>query len=443
MTIFALSSGKGVSGIAVIRLSGAQAGAAVQALTDGLVPEPRRASVRALYGSSKSSQVQKPIDRAPIDRAIVLWLPGPASFTGEDMVEFHVHGGVAVVDAVLNALAAVEGCRPAEPGEFTRRAFESGRLDLTEAEGIADLIAAETEAQRQQAVRQMDGALGEIYEGWRHDLVQSLAYMEAELDFVEEALPEDLIAHVLPSIEALAKNIAEHLDDGHRGERLRDGFQVVILGEPNVGKSSLINALSKRDVAIVSDIAGTTRDMIEVHLNLGGYPVTLVDTAGLRDGGDVIEQEGVRRAKLRASGADLSLRLYSADNLPEVPPENRELVVASKSDLVQTATGDGFLAISTKTGDGVEELLAQIESRVVKGMEVQEAPGITRIRHRQALEQALEELQRGLTGAANNKEPELIAEDLRLASRALGRITGRVDVEDLLDVIFSDFCIGK
>jgi tRNA modification GTPase len=442
MTIFALSSGKGVSGIAVIRLSGAQARSAVQALIRSVMPEPRRASVRALYGTphDQSPDTQKD---TPIDRAMVLWLPGPASFTGEDMAEFHVHGGVAVVEAVLQALAAVEGCRPAEPGEFTRRAFENGRLDLTEAEGIADLIAAETEAQRQQAVRQMDGALGEVYETWRHDLIQALAYMEAELDFVEEALPEDLIAHVLPGVQALATTIAAHLDDNHRGERLRDGFQVVILGEPNVGKSSLINALSNRDVAIVSDIAGTTRDMIEVHLNLGGYPVTLVDTAGLRDGGDVIEQEGVRRAKLRATSADLSLRLYSADNFPQTLDATVELVVASKCDLEPAALPNGVLALSTKTGEGVEALLAELEQRVIKGMEVQEAPGITRIRHRQALEQAQEELQRALDGAAINKEPELIAEDLRLASRALGRITGRVDVEDLLDVIFSDFCIGK
>jgi tRNA modification GTPase len=436
MTIFALSSGKGVAGIAVIRISGPLAGDVVAQLTRKGLPAPRVASLRALYQKG---------DRQPIDRALILWFPAPGSFTGEDLAELHIHGGLAVTEAVFGAISAVEGCRQAEPGEFTRRAFEQGRLDLTEAEGIADLIAAETEAQRLQAIRQMDGALGDIYEAWRTDLIHALAYMEAELDFVEEALPEDLFAHVVPTVDKLVASISHHLDDNQRGERLRDGYQVVLLGAPNVGKSSLINTLAKRDVAIVSDIAGTTRDVIEVHLNLHGYPVTLIDTAGLREGGDEIEREGVRRARERGGRADLALYLYPAGE-PVVPETGgNALLVATKTDLF--SQGDdlpiGVLGISTKTGAGLDVLLQQLESRVVEDMAAQEAPGITRIRHRKSLEQAIEHLNRAKTGTGDDRSPELVAEDMRLAARALGRITGRVDVEDLLDVIFSDFCIGK
>ena len=437
MTIFALSSGKGVAGIAVIRVTGTATANVVETITRKPLPEARRATVRALYGAKEGNGLD-----IPIDRSMVLWLPGPGSFTGEDMAEFHVHGGVAVIDATLGAIGTINGCRPADPGEFTRRAFEHGLLDLTEAEGIADLIAAETQAQRQQALRQMDGALGDIYEGWRLDLIKSLAYMEAELDFVEESLPEDLFAHVLPAVEKLFKSISEHLDDKHRGERLRDGFQVVILGAPNVGKSSLINSLAKRDVAIVSDIAGTTRDMIEVHLDLGGYPVTVVDTAGLREGGDVIEQEGVRRARLRGDSADLALYLFeagSASSSESVPG----MKVITKTDLgAPDELLEGAIGISTKSGAGLDELLVQLEAAVISVMSAQESPAITRIRHRQALEETNLHLARVMDGQSA-EEPELVAEDMRLAARSLGRITGRVDVEDLLDVIFSDFCIGK
>ncbi len=436
MTIFALSSGKGVAGIAVIRLSGDRAAKVVETLTRGTLPAPRQASLRTLYRLD---------DPQPVDRSLVLWFPGPGSFTGEDMAELHIHGGVAVTEAVIGAISDIEGCRPADPGEFTRRAFENGRMDLTEAEGIADLIAAETEAQRLQAVRQMEGALGDIYEAWRTDLIQALAYMEAELDFVEEALPEDLFAHVLPTVEKLIRSMADHLDDQHRGERLRDGYQVILLGAPNVGKSSLINALTKRDVAIVSDIAGTTRDLIEVHLNLGGYPVTLVDTAGLRDGGDQIEREGVRRARDRATHADLALQLVPAGEKPPESIEGASMLIATKVDLHSTdlQLPTGALGISTQTGEGLDVLLAELEARVVKDMAVQEVPGITRLRHRKALEEAVEHLDRAKSGTGDDAMPELVAEDMRLAARALGRITGRVDVEDLLDVIFSDFCIGK
>ncbi|TDI60934.1 MAG: tRNA uridine-5-carboxymethylaminomethyl(34) synthesis GTPase MnmE [Alphaproteobacteria bacterium] len=436
MTIFALSSGKGIAGIAVIRISGPKASDVLTILTQKDLPTPRAASLRALYRQGEAQ---------PIDHSLVLWFPAPGSFTGEDMAELHIHGGVAVIEAVLGAIAAIVGCHPAEPGEFTRRAFEQGRLDLTEAEGIADLIAAETEAQRLQAVRQMDGALGEIYEAWRTDLIHALAYMEAELDFVEEALPEDLFAHVLPTVDKLIVSMGVHLNDKHRGERLRDGYQVVLLGAPNVGKSSLINALTNRDVAIVSDIAGTTRDLIEVHLNLGGFPVTLVDTAGLRDGGDEIEQEGVRRARDRASHADLSLHLYPAGEPCPSDLSDSEMLIITKIDLLDKGAElpGASIGISTKTGVGLDALLKKLEERVVKDMAVQEAPGITRIRHRKALEEAVEHLNRAKSGTVDNTMPELVAEDMRLAARALGRITGRVDVEDVLDVIFSDFCIGK
>jgi tRNA modification GTPase len=439
MTIYALSSGKGVAGIAVVRVSGSAAGRVVETLTGKALPEARRASVRALYGKDREH---------PIDRGLVIWMPGPGSFTGEDMAELHIHGGIAVVDAVLAAIGDVEGGRMAEPGEFTRRAFDNGRLDLTEAEGIADLISAETEAQRQQAVRQMDGALGALYEGWRHDMVQALAYLEADLDFADEELPEDLFGPMIPNVIALRDTIEEHLDDDHRGERLRDGFQVILVGPPNAGKSSLINALSNREVAIVSDIAGTTRDLIEVHLNLAGYPVTLVDTAGLRDGGDAIEQEGVRRARERAARADLTLRLCDISVLDDdsfAEAKAVDLCLVTKTDTVggKPDLPNGAIGLSVKTGAGMDQLLAALEERVVGAMQVQDQPGITRLRHREALQQCNSYLDRALEGAQAGQDEELVAEDLRLAARSLGRITGRVDVEDLLDVIFADFCIGK
>lgn len=431
-TIYALASAKGRAGVAVMRLSGADAGMALATLTGRDVPPPRAAALRAFTD---------PATGAVIDRGLALWFPAPASFTGEDVAELHLHGGPAVIAAMVAALDGL-GLYPAEPGEFSRRAFEHGKLDLTEAEGIADLVNAETEAQRIQALRQMEGALGEVYECWRGGLIKALAFLEADLDFPDEDLPGGISAQVLPELERLAAEIREHLADDRRGEALRDGFQVVITGAPNVGKSSLLNSLARRDVAIVSDIAGTTRDIIEVRLDLGGYPVTLVDTAGLRDSGDVIEQEGVRRARARAAKADLRLRLFEAGDLID-SGQPGDLVVVNKIDVGPPVGWPGAFRISVKTGEGIDVLLAVLERRVVEVMGLRDAPSLTRSRHRHALEDAASHIDRACSGAREDREPELVAEDVRLAARALGRITGRVDVEDILDVVFSEFCIGK
>jgi tRNA modification GTPase len=431
-TIFALASARGRAGVAVMRLSGPQAGAALARITGRDLPPARRAVFRTF---------SDPATGGAIDRGLALWFPGPASFTGEDVAELHLHGGPAVIAAMVGVLDGIDGLVAAAPGEFTRRAFENGKMDLTEVEGLADLIDAETEAQRAQALRQMEGALGAIYEGWRADLIHALALLEAALDFPDEDLPEGLGAQAAPSLRLLAQAMRAHLADDGRGEALRSGFQIVILGAPNVGKSSLLNSLARRDVAIVSDVAGTTRDMIEVRLDLGGYPVTLVDTAGLRESEDRIEQEGVRRALERAARADLRLRLFAPGEDVTAGPD--ELAVLNKSDIAEGCAASGALAISVKTGAGIPDLLARLESIVVERMSLQEAPALTRVRHRRALEDAVSHLDRALDGIGRQVEPELVAEDVRLAARALGRITGRVDVEDILDVVFSAFCIGK
>ena len=443
-TIFAVSSGKGRAGVAVIRISGPRAGEVARALSGKPPPPPRRAVVRTL---------RDPADRAlPLDRALLLFFAGPASFTGEDVLELHVHGGRAVMDAVIAALAALPGLRPAGPGEFTRRAFENGKLDLTAAEGLGDLIGAETEAQRRQALRQMSGALGALYEGWRERLLSALAAIEAEIDFPDEEVPEAMVAQVAPGIARVRDEIAAHLDDAHRGERLRDGARIVILGPPNVGKSSLLNALAQREAAIVAAEAGTTRDIIELAFDLGGYPASLVDTAGLREAGNAVEAEGVRRALARAAAADLRVLVVDAAAWPQIPHElvahggEGAVLVANKVDLVEEmeagaldAEGAAF-AVSAKTGAGLDALLAHLETRVVALCDVGEAPAITRARHREALEACAQ----ALAGFfAEGEDAVLAAEAVRLATRELGRITGRVDVEDVLDRLFAGFCIGK
>lgn len=440
-TIFAAASAVGTAGVSVIRISGPDAGPALSALSAKPVPVPRVATL---------ARLADPGSGALLDVALVLWFPGPASFTGEDTVELHIHGGRAVGNAVLAALGGLEGLRVAEAGEFTRRAFHNGKLDLTEVEGLADLIHAETEAQRAQALRQLEGGLSHIYEGWRTNLISALAHLEATIDFSDEDIPDGLVGGVRTTAEGLRDAIQAHLSDGRRGERLRDGIHIAIVGPPNAGKSSLLNWLAGRDAAIVSDIAGTTRDIVEVHLDLGGYPVVLADTAGLRETADSIEEEGVRRALARAESADLSVIVLDGSAWPDVDAGAKRLVgddalvAVNKVDLAtipETPRLDGHRAypISVTTGAGLDALLRAIEAEVTQRWGLSGDATVTRARHRQGLEETVACLDRALSG----EEAELVAEDLRLAARALGGITGRVDVEDLLDVIFHDFCIGK
>ncbi len=449
-TIFALSSAAGRAGVAVLRVSGPGAGTALDALA-GSRPPARHARL---------GPIVDPDSGEAIDRGLVLWFPGPASFTGEDMAELHLHGGRAVVAAAAAALAALPGLRPAEPGEFTRRAFDRGKLDLSEVEGLADLIDAETEAQRRQALRQMEGALSRQVAAWRDGLVAALARAEAAIDFPDEDLPEEIDAEIGHNLSRIEREISQYLDESHRGERLREGVYIAIVGAPNAGKSSLLNAFARRPVAIVSEIAGTTRDVIEVHLDLGGYPVTLADMAGLRDletkpgtsGQAAVEAEGMRRARAGAAAADLKLAIFDLQAAPEFDPATRELidgdslVVFNKVDLVpepeqSSLDGEPALVVSATTGAGMAALEARLAAEVSLRLDggTAEAAPLTRIRHRRALEESAAALERA--GAA--ARPELVAEDLRLALRALGRIAGRVDVEDLLDAIFREFCIGK
>jgi tRNA modification GTPase len=444
-TIFALSSAKGRAGVCIFRISGPDARSAVESLTGRPAPVPRHAAVRDV----------RLADGTPIDRGLVLWFEAPASFTGEDVAEFHLHAGPAVIAAMTARLGELRGLRPADPGEFTRRAFANGKFDLTEAEGLADLIGAETEQQRRLALRQHQGELKDLYERWRTDLVRALAHLEATIDFTDEDLPEDLAQTVRPRTDRLTAEIATHLADHRRGEIVRDGFTVVILGAPNVGKSSLLNALARRDAAIVSSIPGTTRDAIEVDLDLAGYAVTLIDTAGLRETADEIESEGIRRARAKAQVADLRLGVVDLsvdDSRVSDELEPGDAVLINKCDLASThhvpayRTKNGeplnALSISAKTGSGIDGLLAWLEAQVVARAGGSESMPMTRARHREALEDAHAALVR-VPRTLDANAIDLAAEDMRIAARALGRITGRVDVEDLLDVIFREFCIGK
>lgn len=464
-TIFALSTSPGRAGIAVLRISGPRAGAALAAMGGPSETRPRHATLVDLRAPDGGSS---------IDRALVLAFPRPRSFTGEDMVELQLHGGPAVVRAALEALAAIAGLRPAEPGEFTRRAFDNGKLDLSEVEGLADLIAAETEAQRRQALRQMRGALSALTEDWRHRLLAALAHLEAAIDFPDEDLPPEVWDRAQAEVSRLLDDISRYLEANPVGERLRDGFQIAIVGAPNVGKSSLLNALARRDVAIVAEQAGTTRDVIEVHLDLAGYPVILVDTAGLRDevsAGAIgtfgavgaVEAEGMRRARLRAADADLKLVVADIRDWPALEAgtramiDDRAILVLNKSDLAPPpaaaeAGGRPPFVVSARDGTGLDALLDHLQDVVTRHLGVSgAAPGLTRLRHRQALEACRDALERALAAADRaggagddaGDDAALVAEDLRLAARALGRITGRVDVEDLLDVLFKEFCIGK
>lgn len=431
-TIFAEATAPGKAGIAIIRISGPLAGMAVEKLTAQPLPLPRRAILRNF---------------ADIDRGLLLWFPGPNSFTGENIAELHLHGSRAIVKEVLRFLSGITGLHLAEPGEFTRQAFENDKLDLTAVEGLADLIAAETEQQRKQALRQMEGELGRLYESWRERLLQVMGFFEACLDFADEDIPPDLEQQAISTVRALIEEIAHHLDDDGRGEKIREGFYIAIIGSPNVGKSSLLNRLAKREAAIVSATAGTTRDIIEVHLNIAGYPVILADTAGLRESLDEIENEGIRRALQKAEMADLKLIIFAADHKWDEIVRRRidvnSLVIINKIDKAEfkelPSLNVPWLAISAKKGEGIEPLWLELERQVLDRLSTSGQPLITQLRHRLALQDALAALQQALLAPLS----ELTAEDIRLAARALGQITGRVNIEEVLDQIFAQFCIGK
>lgn len=441
-TIFALASAPGRSGVAVVRVSGEGAGRVIDFMA-GPRPEPRRAAGRF---------IRHPETGEKLDRGVVLWFPAPKSFTGEDVAELHLHGGRAVVQAVLGALALLPGLRMAEAGEFARRAFEAGKLDLAEVEGLADLIDAETEGQRRQALAQASGALSDLYDGWRASLIEALGLIEAGLDFADEGdIGAKTFADATSIIAVLVSAMNHHLDDGHRGEILRDGFRVALTGPANAGKSSLLNALARRDVAIVSAEAGTTRDVIEARLDLGGLPVIVSDTAGFRETKGAVEREGMRRSRVVAEAADLVIWLTDA-SAPQtmLPPEltavaDRTLLVLNKVDLLPggaaPALPDDMVQLSVKTGAGLGDLIKRLSVMARERIGHQGEPALTQFRHRQLVEACRDSLVTFLAGCRN--EVELRAEDLRRAADALGRITGRVDVEDVLDHIFGRFCIGK
>jgi tRNA modification GTPase len=442
-TIFAPATAPGRAAIAVVRVSGPETARALGALAGG-APEPRRATLRRLLAA----------DGREIDQAMVLWFEGPASYTGEDAAELQVHGGPAVVGAVVEALAAL-GLRLAEPGEFTRRAFENGKLDLAQAEGVADLVEAETEAQRRQALEQLGGRLSQVQARWREALTEALAMFEAAVDFPDEEVPADVADRARPVLEQLAAELEAAAADVSRGTIVREGYRVALLGAPNAGKSTLLNALADREAAIVTATPGTTRDIIEVPMVLAGYKLLLADTAGLRDTGDEIEAEGVRRARAWADSADLRLWLVdgASSDLATPPRELQpgDLLVITKRDLPEGEAGwkaaeaaearhIAVAAVTAKSPNDIAWLKALLADRVVEALAGGEPPAATRLRHRELLAEAAERLRQALAEA---DRLELAAEDVRLAARALDRITGRIDPEAVLGRIFTTFCIGK
>ena len=443
MTIYALSSGSGTSGIATIRVSGKLAKKVVEQLTNSQIPEPRIATLKKINNINTNEL---------IDEGIIIWFPGPNSYTGEDMVEFHVHGSLAVVQAIQNSISEIEGCRIADPGEFTKIAFQNNKINLLKAESIADLISSETEIQRRQAVKIMTGKSAERFNSWRDGLVKVLANVEAKIDFPDEDLPEDILKNIKTKVNEIKNEIKKTLNDQKVGERIREGFKIAIVGPPNAGKSSLLNYLSNKEAAIVSEIAGTTRDVIEVHLNINGLPVIISDTAGIRSSKDEIEKKGIKLALQKAEDADLNIVIIEPKSgfftgfLKDLLT-SKSILVINKSDLNENLFIDEFkkykpIYISIKKEKNLNLLITEIKNKLKHQFHNSEDILITRERHRQNLEKCVEHLQ---TFEENNnlEEFDKASEDLRLAIRHLGRITGKVDVEEILDSIFNDFCIGK
>jgi tRNA modification GTPase len=429
-TIYALATAKGSSGVAIIRISGPQAIESLKYLCPSLAAQPRIAHFTPVVH-----------DGDHIDDAVVLYFPSPNSFTGENVVEFHLHGSPAIIKDMFSALSKLPNYRMAEPGEFSRRAFENKKFDLTAIEGIADLVRAETTEQRKQALRQLNGAQGRLYDAWRAKLINILSVCEAEIDFVEEELPDDLIQRTLPQLRLLQEEIAAYLNDKCFGERIREGFRVAIIGAPNVGKSSLLNCLAKRDVAIVSHLKGTTRDIIELEMDIQGYPIIIADTAGIRESTDIIEIEGIKRAEKWSEQADLVIHMHDIQNYdPDTLFTNDSTInVVNKSDLSTNHSILGVHVISVAQQQGINDLIGIIHGRIEEMKSSASSALITNERHRYHITECVSYL----TAALSNTAPEFVVEDIRLAMRELGKITGRVDVEDLLDNIFANFCIGK
>jgi tRNA modification GTPase len=443
MTIYALSTGPGISGIAIIRVSGEDTQKVIQLLTNAAVPGPRVATLRKINKINTSEL---------IDEGIILWFPGPESYTGEDMAEFHIHGSKAVVDALHASISEIENCRLAEPGEFTKLAFQNGKINLLKAECIADLISAETEIQRQQAIKIMNGKSADKFNSLREKLLKILSHVEAKIDFPDEDLPEDILKNIKKISNEVILNIKKILDDQKVGERIREGFKIAIIGPTNAGKSSLLNHLSNRDAAIISEIAGTTRDVIETHLNIDGYPVVVSDTAGIRDSKNEIEKKGIKLALKKAEDADLKLIVIDAKSidfkgvLKELMDENAILVI-NKSDLLKEDLSSEIknfehVLISVKNNLNLEDLILKIKNKLKNKFIPSEDILITRERHRQHLEQSLNYL-KNFNEKNEAEDFDKAAEDLRLATRHLGMIVGKVDVEEILGSIFNDFCIGK